>query len=62
MKKVFSIVKYVEEMHKYGNTETQIKGWLESWALKCVGLTAEEMKKLSFSTIDSWMIEVEDNA
>jgi hypothetical protein len=34
---------------------------LSSWALKCHGLTSEEMAKFYVESDDSWMIEVEDD-
>jgi hypothetical protein len=61
MKKVFSVVKYIDKCRAQRFEDWFIDSCLSSWALKCHGLTSEEMAKFYVESDDSWMIEVEDD-
>jgi hypothetical protein len=61
MKKVFSVVKFVEALGKTDRDERFIVSILSQWALNCRGLTKEQMNDIGLGTEDAWMIEVEDD-
>lgn len=60
MKKVFSKERYIDDIGIDAYEENRANGY--DWAEKCDGLTEKEMKKLGYSTHETWMIEIEDDS
>ena len=59
-KKVFSGYKFLERCILLGRTDNEILYSLETWGIKCEGLTKTEMKlKYNCVAHDSWMTEIE---
>lgn len=61
MKKVFSLVKFVEWCKNKNYRDESIKVHLETWGFECIGKTEKEMNEIGFITREEWMKEVENN-